>query len=326
MLSAITAIDVFYPEYVLSNKELETMVDTTDEWIKSRTGISERRILKEQGKGAAYLGAQAVKNLLKNNNIDPLSIDVLICSTCTPEYKLPPTSTLIAASSGLSNAWTFDFNATCTGFIYGLELAKLMVESGRYSRVLLVNTEKMSSIVDYTDRNSCILFGDAASATLIEKSESKNGILDVQLYSDGNEGGKIIVKAGGSAYPTNSDSINNKEQFFWQEGKAVFKRAVLEMENSCKALLEKNKTSLSSIDFIVAHQANKRILDALKERMSINNDMMLENIQFFGNTSSVSIPLCLYQHINRFKKGDKILLTAFGSGYTWGSALVSWNC
>jgi 3-oxoacyl-[acyl-carrier-protein] synthase-3 len=325
MLSAITAIDVFYPDYVLSNKELETMVNTTDEWITSRTGISERRILKDEGKGAAYLGTQAVINLLVNNNIDPLSIDVIICATCTPEYKLPPTSTLITASTGLSKAWAFDINATCTGFIYGLELAKMMVESGKYSRVLLVNTEKMSSIVDYTDRNSCILFGDAASATLIENTDGNYGIVDVQLFSDGTEADKIIVKAGGSAYPINRGT-NNKEHFFWQDGKAVFKRAVLEMENSCKSLLERNNMSLSSINYIVAHQANKRILDALKERISIGDEKMLENIQYFGNTSSVSIPLCLFENRNKLKRGDKILLTAFGSGYTWGSALVSWNC
>lgn len=323
---SIKAIDVYLPEYELTNEELEKMVATTNEWILSRTGIANRRILKEEGKGASFMGAEAVKKLLNNNNIDPKSIDILICSTCTPDYKLPPTASIIAHESGLVNAWSFDINATCSGFIYGLELAKMMVESGRYNRVLLVNTEKMSSIIDYKDRSSCILFGDAATATLIEKTESQWGIEDIKLYGNGQEADKIIVKAGGSAHPINTETTKNKDKYFWQDGKIVFKRAVVNMENACIAILEKNSLIINDVNYFIAHQANKRILENFQERMGIKDSNMLINIEKYGNTSSVSIPLCIYENKNQFKKGDKIILTAFGSGYTWGAAWITWDC
>lgn len=323
---SISAIEVFVPDYVLTNQELTGSIDTTDEWIVSRTGISERRVLKENGKGASFMGIEAVKKLLSIHLIDPLSIDVLICGTCTPDYKLPPTATIISSACGLQNAWAFDMNATCSGFLYGLEMAKMMVESGRYKKVLLVNTEKMSSIIDYSDRNTCILFGDGASAVLVEKSEDGFALEDILLFADGSEADKIMVKGGGSAFPVDSDSQINEDMYFKQDGKAVFKKAVLGMEESCRMLLNKNHLKTEDIKYFIGHQANKRILDTLAERLEVNEERMLTNILNYGNTSSVSIPLCLFDYQKQFKNGDKIILTAFGSGYTWGATLLTFNC
>ena len=322
--AAITAVGAYVPDYVLTNKELETMVDTNDEWIKSRTGVEERRILKGENKGVSDMGAPAVLELCKKRGIDPSEIDCIICCTVTPDMLFPATANLIAHKIGAVNAFGFDLFAACSGFLFGVTTGASFIESGRYKKVVVVGSDKMSAIVDYTDRTTCILFGDAAGAVLLEPNEEGFGILDSLLRSDGSGAPYLHMKAGGSARPATIETVMNKEHYIYQEGPQVFKFAVKGMADISYELLVKNNLTGDDIAWLVPHQANKRIIDATASRMGLSMDKVMLNIQRYGNTTSATIPLCLWEWEKQLKKGDNIVLSAFGGGFTWGATLVKW--
>lgn len=324
ILAAITAVGGFVPEDKLTNKDLESMVDTNDEWIKSRTGISERRILKGEGKGTSDMGAPAVLDLCKSRGIDPMEIDCLICCTVTPDMTFPATANIICDKIGAKNAFGFDLGAACSGFLFGLSTASMFIESGRYKKVVVVGTDKMSAIVDYSDRTTCVLFGDAAGAVLLEPNEEGYGIQDMILKSDGSGRNYLKMVAGGSAKPASAETVAAKEHFIYQEGQQVFKFAVKGMADVSYELLQKHNLTGDDIAWLVPHQANKRIIDATADRMGLSHDKVMLNIQRYGNTTSATIPLCLWEWQNQLKKGDLIVLAAFGGGFTWGSVLVKW--
>ena len=322
--AAITAVNCWVPDYILTNRELETMVDTTDEWIITRTGIQERRILKGNGLGSSYMGAKAVEGLLKKRGISALEIDLLICATATPDLQFPATANIISDKVGAKNAFSFDINAACSGFIYSLVTASKFIEAGTYKKVIVVGSDKMSSIVDYTDRQICVLFGDAAGAVLLEPNTDDYGIIDYILKTDGS--GKIHLhqKAGGSVKPATYETVDAKEHFIYQDGKAVFKFAVTKMADVAEEVLKRNNISGEDIAWLVPHQANKRIIDATARRIGLNSDKVMVNIQRYGNTTNGTIPLCLWEWEDKLKKGDNIIITAFGGGFTWGSIYVKW--
>lgn len=322
--AAITAVGAYVPDYVLTNKELETMVDTNDEWIKSRTGVEERRILKGENKGVSEMGAPAVLELCKKRGIDPSEIDCIICCTVTPDMLFPATANLIGYKVGAVNAFGFDLFAACSGFLFGVTTGASFIESGRYKKVVVVGTDKMSAIVDYTDRTTCILFGDAAGAILLEPNEEGYGVLDSLLRSDGSGAPYLHMKAGGSARPATIETVMNKEHYIYQEGPQVFKFAVKGMADISYDLLVKNNLTGDDIAWLVPHQANKRIIDATANRMGLSMDKVMLNIQRYGNTTSATIPLCLWEWEKQLKKGDNIVLSAFGGGFTWGATLVKW--
>lgn len=324
ILAAITAVGGFVPEDKLTNKDLESMVDTNDEWIKSRTGISERRILKGEGKGTSDMGAPAVLDLCKSRGIDPMEIDCLICCTVTPDMTFPATANIICDKIGAKNAFGFDLGAACSGFLYGLSTGAMFIESGRYKKVVVVGTDKMSAIVDYSDRTTCVLFGDAAGAVLLEPNEEGFGVQDMILRSDGSGRNYLKMVAGGSAKPASAETVAAKEHFIYQEGQQVFKFAVKGMADVSYELLQKHNLTGDDIAWLVPHQANKRIIDATADRMGLSHDKVMLNIQRYGNTTSATIPLCLWEWQNQLKKGDLIVLAAFGGGFTWGAALVKW--
>jgi 3-oxoacyl-[acyl-carrier-protein] synthase III len=322
--TAITAVGAYLPEFRLTNKELEKFIDTNDEWIRSRTGIEERRILKGEGLATSDMGAPAVLELCKKRGISPEEIDCIICATVTPDMFFPATANLIANKVGAVNAFSFDLAAACSGFLFALTTGTSFIESGRYKKVVVVGADKMSSIVDYSDRTTCILFGDAAAAVLLEPNNEGNGVMDSILKSDGSGGTFLHMKAGGSAKPSSLETVNNKEHYIYQEGQAVFKFAVKGMADVSYDLMQRNGLTADDIAWLVPHQANLRIIDATANRMNLPKEKVMINIQKYGNTTAATIPLCLWDWENKLKKGDNIVLAAFGGGFTWGATLIKW--
>jgi 3-oxoacyl-[acyl-carrier-protein] synthase III len=322
--AAITAIGGYVPEQKLTNADLEKIVDTNDEWIRSRTGIEERRILTEPGKATSDLCAPAVLELCKKRGISPEEIDGLIIGTVTPDMFFPSTANLVCDKIGAKNAWSFDLAAACSGFLYSLTMGASLIESGRYKKVVVVGGDKMSSIVDYSDRTICVLFGDGAGAVLLEPNYEGYGILDSILRSDGSGAAHLHMKAGGSLRPSTYETVANKEHYIFQEGQAVFKFAVKGMADVSAELLERNKLTGEDISWLVPHQANKRIIDATANRMGLTKEKVMINIQRYGNTTSGTIPLCLWDWEKQLKKGDNLVFAAFGGGFTWGATLVKW--
>jgi 3-oxoacyl-[acyl-carrier-protein] synthase III len=324
--ATITAVSHYVPEKILSNSDLEKMVETNDEWIRARTGIRERRILK---KGATSdLAIKAVQQLLKNRGISAAEIDLIIVATITPDMMLPTTACLVQDRIGARNAWAFDLNAACSGFLYALSVGARFIETGVHSKVIVVGADKMSSITDYTDRNTCILFGDAAAAVLIEPTHEKEyGILDQRLYSDGSGGKYLYLKGGGSLHPATHETVDKKMHYVYQDGKVVFKSAVIGMADVAAEILERNHLKGKDIAWLVPHQANLRIIDATAKRMGIDHSKVMINIDRYGNTTAATIPLCLSEwwQAGQLKRGQKIVLAAFGAGYTWGATLVNWS-
>ena len=322
--AAITAVGGYVPEYVLNNEELTRIVDTTDEWITSRTGIKERRILKGEGLGSSDMASHAVKLLLQKRGIAASEIDLLICATVTPDYVFPATANIICDKVGASNAFGYDINAACSGFLYALTTASKFIESGAYTKVVVVGSDKMSSIVDYSDRTTCVIFGDGCGAVLLEPNTEGLGILDAIMKSDGSGLVYLHQKAGGSVRPPSIETVTNKEHFVFKEGKSVFKFAVTKMADVSYEIMQKNNLKSEDVAWLVPHQANKRIIDATADRMGIGSDKVMLNIHKFGNTTNGTIPLCLWEWEKRLKKGDNLILAAFGGGFTWGAIYLKW--
>jgi len=322
--AAITGINVWVPDYRLTNQELSTMVDTTDEWIMQRVGIKERRILKGVGKGTSDLGEQAVRGLLEKTNTSPEEIDLLICATITPDMAFPATANIISDKVGIKNAFSFDIGAACSGFLFTLQTAAAYVETGRFKKVIVVGADKMSSITDYTDRTTCTLFGDGAGAVLLEPTMEEYGIMDYIFKVDGSGRKYLHLKAGGSVRPSSHETIDAREHFVYQEGQAVFKFAVSNMADVAAEIMEKNNLKPEDIAWLVPHQANLRIIDATGRRMGLPPEKVMINIQNFGNTTAATIPLCMWEFENKLRKGDNLILAAFGGGFTWGSIWLKW--
>jgi 3-oxoacyl-[acyl-carrier-protein] synthase III len=322
--AAITAIGAYVPDDILTNFDLEKMVDTNDEWIRTRTGIQERRILKGAGLGTSDMAAPAVLELCKKRGIDPSEIDCLIVATVTPDMVFPATANIVCDKIGAKNAWGFDLGAACSGFLFALTTGAALIESHRYKKVVVVGADKMTAITDYTDRNTCILFGDAAGAVLLEPNEEGYGIQDSLLKSDGSGRNYLYMKAGGSVRPATIETVTNREHFAYQEGQSVFKFAVKGMADVSAELMERNELSADDIAWLVPHQANLRIIDATANRMGLSKEKVMINIQRYGNTTSATIPLCLWDWRKELNKGDNIVLAAFGGGFTWGATLVKW--
>lgn len=321
--AAITAIEGYLPEYVLTNQELEKMVDTTDAWIQERTGILERRILKG-GRATSDMGVECVKKLLDKKGLTINDIDLLICATVTPDHTFPATANIICHKLGGRKTWGFDMEAACSGFIYALTVGSQFIQTGMHKRVVVVGSDMMSSIIDYEDRNTCIIFGDGAGAVLLEPDEEGNGVMDSILYSDG-EGVKYLhMKAGGSHKRPSIETVQNKEHFVYQEGKAVFKFAVYGMAEVAYEMMNKHGLTADDISWLVPHQANKRIIDACAQRMGLDERKVMINIHRYGNTTAGTIPLCLWDYEKQLKKGDNLILAAFGGGFTWGAVWLRW--
>jgi 3-oxoacyl-[acyl-carrier-protein] synthase III len=322
--AAITGIHAWVPEYRLDNHELSTMVDTSDEWIMQRVGIRERRILKGEGLGSSDMGDKAVIGLLEKTNTSPADVDLVICATITPDMSFPATANIISDKAGIKNAFSFDINAACSGFIFALQTGATFVESGRYKKVVVVGADKMSSITDYTDRTTCPLFGDASAAVLLEPAEGEFGIIDHIFHTDGSGRKFLHMKAGGSIKPPSHETIDAREHFIYQEGQSVFKFAVTNMADVAAQIMEKNNLKSEDVAWLVPHQANLRIIDATGRRMGISPEKVMINIEKYGNTTAATIPLVLWEYEPRLKKGDNIILAAFGGGFTWGSIYLKW--
>ena len=320
--AAITAVQGYVPEHVLSNEDLTKIVDTSDEWITTRTGIKERRIMKNGA--SSDMAAEAVKSLLKKKNIDPLEIELVVLASVTPDHFFPSTANILCDKVGMTNAWGFDLLAACSGFLFALTTASQFIENGRYKKVLVVGVDKMSSIVDYTDRTTCIIFGDGAGVVLLEPNEEGLGIQDHILRTDGSGREFLIQQGGGSVNPATIDSVEKKMHFLKQEGLQVFKFAVTKMADVSVEIMEKNNLSSEDVAWLVPHQANLRIIDATANRMGVSNDKVMINIQKYGNTTAGTLPLCLWDYEKQLKKGDNIILSAFGGGFTWGSIYLKW--
>lgn len=322
--AAITGVSGYVPEYVLTNKELETMVETTDEWITTRTGIKQRHILKGEGQGTSVMGTKAVEELLKKTGTSPDEIDLLICATVTPDMVFPATANVIANNIGAINSFSYDIGAACSGFLYAMATGAKFVESGTHKKVVIVGGDKMSSIIDYTDRTTCVIFGDGAGAVLLEPTEEDFGVMDSVLRSDGSGETHLHMKAGGSRKPATHETIDAREHYVYQEGTAVFKFAVTNMADVAAEIMERNNLVADDISYLVPHQANKRIIDATAKRMGIEDDKVMLNIMNYGNTTAGTLPLCLWDYESKLKKGDNIVLAAFGGGFTWGATYVKW--
>jgi 3-oxoacyl-[acyl-carrier-protein] synthase-3 len=320
----ISGIHCWVPPYILTNQELEKMVDTTDEWIMTRTGIRERHILKGEGLGSSDMGAEAVKGLLAKTGTNPDDIELLICATVTPDMAFPATANIISDKADLKNAFSFDLNAACSGLLFALITASKYVETGMYKKVIVVGADKMSSIVDYTARETCVLFGDAAGAILLEPTTEEVGIMDSITGTDGSGRVHLHMKAGGSIRPASHETIEAKEHFIYQEGQPVFKFAVTRMADVSAEIMERNGLNAKDVSYLVPHQANLRIIDATARRMGIEKDKVMINIERYGNTTDATIPLCLWEWESKLKKGDNLILAAFGGGFTWGSIWVKW--
>jgi 3-oxoacyl-[acyl-carrier-protein] synthase-3 len=322
--AAITGINGYVPKDLLTNKDLEKMVDTNDEWIVSRTGIKERHILKGEGLGTSHMGAEAVKGLLTKTGTDPLDVDLLILATVTPDMQFPASANIISDMVGLKNAWSYDLNAACSGFVYALATAKGYIESGMYKKVIVAGVDKMSSIVDYEDRTTCIIFGDGGGAVMLEPNEEGYGILDAIMKTDGSGRVHLHQKAGGSVKPATHETVDAKEHFVYQEGQSVFKFAVKGMADVSAEIMEQNNLSSDDIQWLVPHQANLRIIDATARRMGLDKSKVMINIERYGNTTNGTIPLCLWEWEDKLKKGDNLVLSAFGGGFTWGAIYLKW--
>jgi 3-oxoacyl-[acyl-carrier-protein] synthase-3 len=322
--AAITAVGGYVPETKLTNFDLEKMVDTNDEWIKSRTGISERRILREPGKASSDMGTEAILEIIRKKKLDPLEIDCIICATVTPDMAFPSTANLIGDKVGAKNAFGFDLGAACSGFLFALTTGASFIETGRYKKVIVVGVDKMSSIIDYTDRATCILFGDGAGAVLLEPSTDGLGFQDAILKSDGSGAKYLNIKAGGSLKPASFETVMAKEHYAFQDGQPVFKFAVKGMADVSAELMEKHKLTGDDIAWLVPHQANLRIIDATANRMGLTMEKVMINIQKYGNTTAATIPLCLWDWEKQLNKGDNLVLAAFGGGFTWGAAWIKW--
>ena len=322
--AAITAVGGYVPEYVLSNKILETMVDTNDEWITARTGIKERRILKDKDKGTSFLAIQAAKDLLKKSNTDPKDIDMIIMATATPDMPVAVTGAYVASQIGADNAFSYDLMAACSSFLFGMSVAAKYIESGSYKKVLLVGADKMSSIIDYKDRTTCIIFGDGAGAALFEPNFEGLGVQDEYLRTDGAGRQSLKIDAGGSLLPASTETLNNNQHVVFQDGKTVFKFAVTRMADVSEKILNRNNLTGDDIQWLVPHQANNRIIDATSKRMNLPDKKVMKNIHKYGNTTSATLPLCLYDYEKKLKKGDKLVFAAFGGGFTWGAMYLTW--
>ena len=322
--AAITAVNGYVPDYILTNQELETMVETNDEWITTRTGIKERRILKGEGLGTSDLAVPAVEGLLKKRGISAEEIELIIFCTTTPDMPFPATANILADKIGAKNAWGFDLQAACSGFIFGLSTGAQFIESGKHKKVLVVGGDKMSSIVNYKDRATCIIFGDGCGAVLLEPNEDGYGVIDSVLKSDGAGRAFLHMKAGGSMKPATHETVDAHEHFAYQEGQAVFKFAVTNMADVAAEVMERNDLQSEDIAWLVPHQANKRIIDATANRTGVSADKVIINIERYGNTTNGTIPLCLWEWESKFKKGDNLILAAFGGGFTWGSVFLKW--
>ncbi len=320
----VTGIHGYVPEYRLTNKELESLVDTNDEWIMSRTGIKERRILKGENQGTSVLGIEAVKGLLEKTGTDPLDIELIICATVTPDMPFPATANIIADKVGAKNSFSFDIGAACSGFLYALQLGAQFIQAGTHKKIVVVGADKMSSIVDYQDRTTCILFGDGAGAVLLEPTTENLGIIDAILKADGSGENFLHMKAGGSRRPATMETVANREHFAYQEGTSVFKFAVTNMADVSAEVMERNGLTGDDIAWLVPHQANKRIIDATANRMGVGPEKVMMNIERYGNTTAATIPLCLWEYESQLKKGDNLILAAFGGGFTWGSIFLKW--
>jgi 3-oxoacyl-[acyl-carrier-protein] synthase-3 len=320
--AAITGVQGYLPETILSNSDLAKMVDTTDEWILSRTGISERRIMKEGA--SSDMAAEAVKALIDKMDLDPLSIELVIVATVTPDHPFPSTANIVCDKAGLTNAWGFDLIAACSGFLYALETGAKFIEAGTHKKVLIIGVDKMSSIIDYQDRTTCVIFGDGAGAVLLEPNMESLGVQDAILRSDGSGRKFLIQPAGGSAFPATLDTVNNREHFVRQEGKTVYKFAVTNMAEVSAEIMQKNNLTSEDVTWLVPHQANLRIIDATAERMGVSKDKVMINIQKYGNTTAATLPLCLWDWEKQLKKGDNLILSAFGGGFTWGAIYLKW--
>jgi 3-oxoacyl-[acyl-carrier-protein] synthase-3 len=322
--AAVTGIHAWVPEYRLDNHELSKMVDTSDEWIMQRVGIRERRILKGEGKGTSDLGEMAVKGLLEKTNTSPGEVDLLICATITPDMAFPATANIISDKVGIKNAFSFDIGAACSGFLFALQTGASYIESGRYKKVIVVGADKMSSITDYTDRTTCPLFGDAAGAVLLEPTHEEIGVMDHILKTDGSGKKFLHMKAGGSVKPSSHETIEAKEHFIYQEGQSVFKFAVVNMADVAVEIMERNNLRPEDIAWLVPHQANLRIIEATGRRMGLPPEKVMINIEKYGNTTAATIPLVLWEHEDRLRKGEILILAAFGGGFTWGSVYLKW--
>ena len=322
--AAITAVGGYVPEYIMTNAEMETMVDTSDEWIQSRTGIKERRILKGEGKGTSDMAVEAVKMILKKKNLQPTDIELLICATTTPDYVFPATANVITDKLGMTNAFGYDVSAACSGFLFALTTGAQFIESGKYKKVIVVGGDKMSSILNYEDRTTCIIFGDGCGAVLLEPNEEGYGIKDSILRADGAGRQFLYQKAGGSVKPPTLETVMNKEHYVYQEGQTVFKFAVKNMAEVAAEVMERNNLTSNDIAWLVPHQANKRIINATSERMGLPPEKVMINIHRYGNTTNGTLPLCLWEWENQLHKGDNIILAAFGGGFTWGATYIKW--
>lgn len=322
--AAITAVAGFLPNNIVTNADLEKIIDTTDEWITTRTGIKQRHLENDPNKATSDMGAEAVKLLCKKRGIDPSEIDLLLCGTVTPDMVFPATANIIAAKVGAKNAWSFDLGAACSGFIYALTTGSQFIETGRYKKVVVVGADMMSRIIDYTDRTTCVIFGDGAGAVLLEPTTEDVGIKDFILHSDGNGCTHLHMKAGGSLRPASHETVDNKMHYVYQEGQAVFKHAVYNMAEVSAKIMEKNNLTDKDVTWLAAHQANKRIIDATAQRMGVGSDKVMMNIERYGNTTAGTIPLLLWDYEKQLKKGDTVILAAFGGGFTWGSVYLKW--
>lgn len=322
--AAITGVGAYLPDYVLNNEELSRMVDTSDEWIMTRVGIKERRILKTPGAGSSDLGAAAIKQLLEKTGTNPDDIELLICATVTADHPFPANSAIICDKAGLKNAYAFDLNAACSGFLFALNTASKFIETGSCKKIIVVGADKMSAITDYTDRTTCALFGDAAGAVLLEPTTEDVGVMDSILHTDGAGRQFLYMKAGGSAYPASKETVENREHFIHQEGQAVFKAAVSRMADVSVEMMEKHNLTADDLAWLVPHQANLRIIDATAKRMGLDPSKVMINIERYGNTTAATLPLCLWEWESRLKKGDNIILATFGAGFTWGSIYLKW--
>lgn len=322
----ITGIASYVPDYALTNDELSQMVDTNDEWITTRVGIKERRILKGEGLGSSHMGKIAVERLLANTGTNPDDIDLVICATSNPDYRFPSTASIIAHKAGLNKCYAYDIQAACAGFIVALQAGTAYVRAGMYKKVIVIAAEMMSSMTNYDDRTTCPLFGDAAACVLLEPSEEQGvGVIDGVFHVDGEGLPHLVMKAGGSAYPASHATVDAHEHFVYQEGRAVYRHAVTDMLTSSQDILKRNNLTVDQIDWFIPHQANLRIIEAVGSRLGIADDKVLVNIQYRGNTSAASIPLCIDENKDKLKKGDKLVLTAFGAGFTWGAMYLVWD-
>lgn len=322
--AAITGVHGYVPEDILTNEDLSKIVETSDEWITTRTGIKERHIQRGEGLATSHMASEAVRGLLKKTNTQPEEVDLVICATVTPDYMFPSTANLVCTQVGIPTIGSFDILAACSGFLYALSIGSQFIESGRYKKVIIIGADKMSAIVDYTDRTTCVLFGDGAGAVLLEPTTEENGLMDFLLRSDGSGENHLIMKGGGSRFPASHETVDQRLHYIHQEGPSVFKFAVTNMADISAEIMERNSLTGDDIAWLVPHQANKRIIDATARRMGIGDDKVMLNIQNYGNTTAGTIPLCLFDYEKQLKKGDNLILAAFGGGFTWGSAYIKW--